>query len=215
MKFTVRRENGSNKKFNKITASRENKKIEKHSACTFDRDSGIESISKYLGTSEHSTPLKLPLWGRGVWYFCFCGFGHFIVRFLSRKTFFGFGSVFASVFVLCCSRFPVLGKNKIGFSDLFLDASSVFFRLLFGKYAPQWAQPRIRLLSDFACGLSFEWNLFRCCGFRLLFFYGFAAFTIPLCPPPLLICSDEVWKQVKPWSRFDAWTRQKCTSALL
>ena len=44
MKFTVRRENGSNNKLNKITASRENKKIEKHSACTFDHESGIESI---------------------------------------------------------------------------------------------------------------------------------------------------------------------------
>ena len=137
MKFTVRRENGSNNKFNKITASRENKKIEKHSACTFDHESRTESISKYLGTSEHSTPLKLPFWGRGVWYFCFCGFGHFLVRFLSRKTFFGFGSVFASVFVLCCSRFPVLGKNK-----------------------------------------------------------------------------KRSGRQFKPWSRFDAWTRQKCTSAL-
>ena len=45
MKFTVRRENGSNNKLNKITASREKKKkIEKHSACTFDHESGIESI---------------------------------------------------------------------------------------------------------------------------------------------------------------------------
>jgi len=79
-------------------------------------------------------------------------------------------------------RFSVFGKIKIRFSDLLFECSLVFFfGFPLGKYAPLTTSTActssLILLADF----GFDRNLFRFCGFLLLFvrFCGFLRIPMP------------------------------------
>ena len=87
----------------------------------------------------------------------------------------------SAVSLLFRSRFPIFGKNIIGFSGLLFDAIRCF-PVSPRKYASQRSQPRTRLPF---C-LRF-WVLSEICfGFAVFYYflYGFAVSNILQCTPP-------------------------------
>ena len=89
---------------------------------------------------------------RGHWQFRFWGFGHFVDRFpvfvQKKLRFFGFWWLlqFAFLFYFALG-FQFSAKIKSGFRIYYSMCGLVFFRFLFGKYAPQSPQPRACLLG--------------------------------------------------------------------